>query len=224
MESGLASASPPAGRPRRKGERTAERILDTAESLFAAHGYSGTTLRDVAEGVGVRIPSLYNHFPSKEALYAAVLERGIGPVLSALLEYVDSRAQGRPDTARLLDRIMQLLARRPDIARLVQHETLTGGERLSPMLRDWFLPIFSRARDSIEAHPGVDQWDPEQIPLLVLALYHVVLGHFTIAPVWRDLEGDDLLSTDGLARQTRFLGELVTTLLPEHSPRTTSQE
>jgi hypothetical protein len=60
--------------------------------------------------------------------------------------------------------------------------------------------------------------------LLVLALYHVVLGHFTIAPVWRDLEGDDLLSTEGLARQTRFLGELVATLLPENPTRTTTQE
>jgi AcrR family transcriptional regulator len=220
----IANASPEPRRPLRKGERTAERILDAAESLFAAHGYAGTTLRDVAEAVGIRIPSLYNHFPSKEALYAAVLERGIGPVLSALLDYVESRVRGRPDTARLLERVMEVLALRPDLARLVQHETLTGGERLSPLLRDWFRPIFGRARESIDAHPGADRWDPEQIPLLVLALYHVVLGHFTIAPVWRDLEGDDLLSAEGLARQTRFLGELVATLLPENPTRTTTQE
>jgi len=64
----------PLRRPRRKGEITAERILDAAEALFAEHGYAGTTLRDVAERVGIRIPSLYNHFESKDALYAAVLE------------------------------------------------------------------------------------------------------------------------------------------------------
>ena len=66
------------------GERTAERILDAAEELFAERGYAGATLRDVATRVGVRPPSLYNHFASKDALYAAVLERGIGPLIELL--------------------------------------------------------------------------------------------------------------------------------------------
>ncbi len=54
---------------------TAERILDAAEDLFAAKGYSATSLGDVADRVGIRSPSLYNHFRNKEALYQAVLER-----------------------------------------------------------------------------------------------------------------------------------------------------
>ena len=39
--------------PTRKGERTALRILDVAEALFAEKGYAGTTLRDVAAGVAM---------------------------------------------------------------------------------------------------------------------------------------------------------------------------
>ena len=54
---------------------TAERILDAAEDLFAEKGYSATSLGDVADRVGIRSPSLYNHFRNKEALYEAVLER-----------------------------------------------------------------------------------------------------------------------------------------------------
>ena len=46
--------------PLRKGESTAQRILDAAEALFSERGFSGTTLRDVAARVGLRIPSRYN--------------------------------------------------------------------------------------------------------------------------------------------------------------------
>jgi len=79
---------------RRKGEVTAERILDAAEALFAERGYAGTSLRDVAARVELRIPSIYNHFPSKDALYAAVLARGIGPVLELLAEFARREVPG----------------------------------------------------------------------------------------------------------------------------------
>ena len=88
MSSVLKPAHLPPVRRTRKGEITAERILDAAEELFANHGYAGTALRDVASAVGLQTPSLYNHFPSKDALYAAVLERGIAPVLRALTSSV----------------------------------------------------------------------------------------------------------------------------------------
>ena len=71
---------------RKKGEVTRERILDAAEALFAERGFEGASLREVAARVGLRNPSLYNHFDSKESLYAAVLERDIGPVLRLLAE------------------------------------------------------------------------------------------------------------------------------------------
>ena len=54
---------------------TAERVLDVAEALFAEKGYKAASLGEVADGVGIRSPSLYNHFRNKEALYEAVLER-----------------------------------------------------------------------------------------------------------------------------------------------------
>jgi hypothetical protein len=42
---------------------TSERILDVAEALFMAHGYSAVKLRDIAETVGMRHASLYYHVP-----------------------------------------------------------------------------------------------------------------------------------------------------------------
>jgi TetR/AcrR family transcriptional regulator len=191
------------------GERTAERILDAAEQLFAERGYNGTTLRDVATRVGVRPPSLYNHFASKDALYAAVLERGIGPLMVLLARSAAAPADEPSDPGRLVSEVMAILARRPAIPRLVQHETLAGGQRLTPILRSWIVPAFERAHELVAATPAAGRWSAEQIPLLVLAMYQVVVGYFTFASFYRDLGGEELLGDAALEAQTRFLRELV---------------
>lgn len=55
------------------GQRTRQSILDAALHLFGERGFFGTTLRDVASAVGVRESALYNYFPSKEALFQALI-------------------------------------------------------------------------------------------------------------------------------------------------------
>jgi AcrR family transcriptional regulator len=198
---------------RRKGELTAERILDAAEALFAERGYAGTTLRDVATAVALRIPSLYNHFPSKDALYAAVLERGIGPVLAILGEFGVEDAERR-DPGTVIARVMALLQHHPNLPRLVLQETLAGGQHLTPMLREWIVPVFGRAGEMIAASPSSSRWTPEQIPLLVLALYHMVVGYFASASLLADLNGVDLLAPPIFAQQTEVLREIVASLFP----------
>jgi AcrR family transcriptional regulator len=164
-------------------------------------------LRDVAGAVGLRTPSLYNHFESKDALYEAVLARGISPVLRALVEAVESRQTH--DAERLVATLMAQLAQRPKLPQLIQYESLAGGERLSPMLREWIAPIFKRADQMIETGPAANRWQPEQFPLLVIAMYNIIVGYFTLAPLYKELNGRDLLSSQMLEQQTRLFGELV---------------
>jgi AcrR family transcriptional regulator len=61
---------------------TVDRILVAASSLFATRGFHGTSTRDIAAAVGVRQPSLYAHFESKQAILATLLDLDLGPALS----------------------------------------------------------------------------------------------------------------------------------------------
>ena len=54
---------------------TKEKILDAAQDLIQTRSFHGFSFQDIADRVGIRKPSLYHHFDSKDALALAVLER-----------------------------------------------------------------------------------------------------------------------------------------------------
>ena len=58
-----------------KGRATRRQILDEAMTLFGEMGYRSASLREIAARCGISHPGLLHHFPSKEALLGAVLER-----------------------------------------------------------------------------------------------------------------------------------------------------
>ena len=58
----------------RKMEDTKQRILEKSLELFSTKGYDAVSVGEIAKAVGIKAPSLYNHFPSKQAIFGAILE------------------------------------------------------------------------------------------------------------------------------------------------------
>lgn len=93
------TASP---RQRRKEARPAE-LMAAALELFVSRGFAATRLDDVAAHAGVAKGTLYLYFDSKEALFKAVIQQGIVPILEQDAELVDSFAG---TSAELLQRLV----------------------------------------------------------------------------------------------------------------------
>ena len=55
-------------------EDTKQRILEKSLELFSAKGYDAVSVGEIAKAVGIKAPSLYNHFPSKQAIFDAIVE------------------------------------------------------------------------------------------------------------------------------------------------------
>jgi AcrR family transcriptional regulator len=69
------------------GEERRRQIIGEAIRCFAAKGFRGTTIRELAGRVGLTEAALYRYFPSKEALYQAIIDEKIAaPDLIAALE------------------------------------------------------------------------------------------------------------------------------------------
>ena len=57
-----------------KQEDTKQKILNKALELFSARGYDSVSVEEIAAAVGIKAPSLYNHFPGKQAIFDAIVE------------------------------------------------------------------------------------------------------------------------------------------------------
>ena len=84
-----AAPSPPAaGKRAAQGRATRGQLIDVATSLFAEHGYEGTSIEAVLTAAGVSRGALYHHFAGKEALFTAVLEAVSERITTQLTEVI----------------------------------------------------------------------------------------------------------------------------------------
>jgi AcrR family transcriptional regulator len=75
--------SRPVGRPRREDNRGRD-VLAAAVELFAGRGFDATSIRDIATAAQVQPASVYYHYPSKEALLVAIVDRAAAQVAEQL--------------------------------------------------------------------------------------------------------------------------------------------
>ena len=186
---------------------TAEKILDAAEDLFAQKGYSATSLGDVADKVGIRSPSLYNHFKNKEALYQSVLNRLLDDFTGPLDELTQN-----PVTQERVMEWLDVMVRRhhanPNLARLLQHAALSGGPQTNELIDRLFRPMFTPAT-SIDGEAIPLLGDSGLQPWAVMALNNLVMSYITMAPMYRDLLGQDPFSDEALENQLNLIKTLL---------------
>jgi len=83
-------------RRQRRRQESIEEIIDVAVELMAEHGVAGLSLGEVARRLGIRPPSLYVYFASKNALYDAAFARGAREIY----DLIETTGQQSLETAR----------------------------------------------------------------------------------------------------------------------------
>ncbi len=67
--------------PKQEARHTRELILDAALEHFAAQGFVGTSLRQIAQAVGIKESAIYAHFESKETVFRTLCEQMVTPAV-----------------------------------------------------------------------------------------------------------------------------------------------
>ena len=162
--------------PRTSRVDVAAQILDEATRLFAAHGFDGVSLADIAKVVGIRKPSLLYHFHSKDMLRRAVLENLLARWNDVLPKLLMAATSGSEQFDAVISKTLAFFTEDRDRARLILRELLDRPAELQPLIETHVRPWATLVADYIRR--GQEQgrlWrdvDPEayvaHVTLLVL--------------------------------------------------------
>lgn len=151
-----------------------EQILAEATRLFSAQGFDGTSLKEIADAVGIRKPSLLYHFKSKDELRRSVLEKMLthwNEVLPRLLKAV---ASGEDQADGIIREMVAFFAADPDRARLLVREVMDRPAEMNAMIathvRPWTALVSNYIRKGQKQGRLHAEVDPEAYVIHVISL------------------------------------------------------
>lgn len=182
-------------------------LIDAAEKLFTAHGYTETSLRTIADRAGVNPALVSYHFGGKLGLLEAVFERSLEPLAQAL-QVVGSDGRASPEA--LLELLERMGAEHPNLMPLLLREALLPSGALHEVFIDRFAPRLGGLFPTLLANEQAagaldDDVDPEALSILILAMG--IFPHVA-APIARRVLGIDP-QEGGQARLSRQARQLL---------------
>jgi AcrR family transcriptional regulator len=151
-------------------------ILQEATRLFASRGFGATSLKAIADAVGVSKPSVLYHFASKEILHEAVMDQLLSRWNEALPRVLRAAA-GEDRFDAVLDETVGFFLDDPDRARLLLRETIDRPEAMRGRLPAYVSPWLSFISEAIRRSQASGDFRAEVDPeAYVMQVINLVIG------------------------------------------------
>ncbi|MDQ6750475.1 MAG: TetR family transcriptional regulator [Actinomycetota bacterium] len=182
------------------GPASRQRILDAALVEFAARGYEGARLQDIARTAGLSRPTLLYHFESKEGLYAAVIEAATADWATETHRAISVNLQGFEQIASLVRAAFHFFETHRDFVRVLRREAIEGGERLGAASADVLAPFIAQGVAFLERETAAGRLRTHDPLELMAFCYASVFTHFSEAAFRARVLDEDPLAPGGLQR------------------------
>lgn len=187
-----------------RSKATVDVILVAAAQVFEAHGYSAGTTNRIAERAGVSIGTLYQYFPSKEAIAVALLERHIADTDHRLHEWVGHMVVEQHSLSEALHDyvtgMLEMHSRQPRLQHILLEETPLP-ERVHQVLLEAERHAAKTVAGLLRLYPEVRQTGLEHTCFVVVQSVESLTHRFAAHP------------DDQFIPRTTFVDEVVTMLV-----------
>jgi TetR/AcrR family transcriptional regulator len=160
--------------------------LDAALEAFADAGFEAMSVRQLTRRIGVSHNLVHHHFGSKLDLWRAAVDHGVGSTAAELFALL-RESVGSPESKEILREVLEaaieLLTRRPAMARIVADESAREGPRLDYIYESYLGPlvdILSRFLAQSRSQ-GIGDVDPRVASLIVLSSASAQFSHGALA-------------------------------------------
>ena len=173
-----------------KGEHTRQEILNSAHQFFLKNGFHGTSMRQIAQGAGIAVGGIYNHFASKDEIFVAVLaaRHPIYNILPAL-----TTAEGQDIESFIRNaayKMVEVVQGRTDFLNLMFIELVEFNAQHIPELFQSFFPqVLSFTQRFFE---GRQELRPIPIPVLLRAYLGLFFSYVMTDILMRDLMPEEM--------------------------------
>ncbi|MGH7897687.1 MAG: TetR/AcrR family transcriptional regulator [Candidatus Binatia bacterium] len=188
---------------------TRARILRRAERLFAANGYRGVSMRDLARRSGVRMFTIQHHFGSKLALYREILRLRDREVQALLGRILAEQRSPRRLVERVVDELFDFFLAHRDSVALGARAVLGEGlpRRVSVAEHGWVRFMSSTMRLRRIGAPGID------VRLLLITVEGILNNHALAVGHYHQMFGRDVTDPEITARTKAHLKRVILSIL-----------
>jgi AcrR family transcriptional regulator len=178
-----------------------QQLLDAALELIADQGYANTSIEQICQTAFVGTKGFYEHFPSKEACYLALLEETIGRVAERMVAALRSAPPDEDEAVRALaGSFAHAVADDPRVARATFGQSAV--DRYQRESRHWAAGFLARAWRRY----GLARCSPDELRPVALG---VAGGSFDLVVDWLQDQGDGPGDIDALIDRLTEFHELV---------------
>lgn len=171
-------------------------LLDAVLAAFGENGFEGTSVREVARGLGVSHNLIPQRFGSKDKLWYAAVDHGFGRLSMQLIRAADDLGEDDVTVLRgLVARFIQLNATHPSLLQIINQEAARPGPRLDYLFDTYIKPVRDFGQEWLSRLADEGRISQNSVTLLYFLMTHGAGGLFAL-PALTERLGNDTLSTD----------------------------
>ncbi len=166
-----------------------DQILEVALQHFSRQGYAGTSMRQLAEEVGITAAAIYRHFPSKLDLFEKAVEsRSRGLAISSYLETLSSLGSVEDLLRAVSLHLLSTAQQDPQLLRLLLMTSATDDDAAAKLLREFRMPYVNFLAKEFQLR--IESGELRKVDPGITARCYVglVIGCAVNAEFWNKLE------------------------------------